>query len=66
MVPWDATFLALKDVGYDTCITVESFNSGIERLAGLVCIWRDYADSPEELASEGLRFLKEKCAQYAL
>lgn len=66
LVPWDATFQALKDVGYDTCITVESFNSGIERLAGLVCIWRDYADSPEQLATEGLRFIRKKCAEYAL
>ncbi len=63
MVPWDDTFRALRDVGYDTTITVESFNPGIERLASLVCIWRDYAESPEALAREGLVFLKKKQAE---
>lgn len=63
MVPWDATFQALKDIGYDYAIGVESFNPGIERLAGLVCIWRDYAESPEALARESLKFLRAKHAE---
>lgn len=59
LVPWRDFFLALKDVGYDDCITIESFDSDMENIAKLICIWRKLADSPEELASEGLAFLKE-------
>ncbi|MEI6099429.1 MAG: sugar phosphate isomerase/epimerase family protein [Alphaproteobacteria bacterium] len=62
MVPWDDTFRALKDIGYDYVIGVESFNPSIERLASLVCIWRDYAASPEALATESLAYLKAKHA----
>jgi len=64
MVPWDATFAALRDIGYDYCITVESFNPELESLARLVCIWRDFADSPEALATEGLAFLRRMSAAY--
>ena len=31
----------------------------METIAKLCCIWRQFADSPEELASEGLRFVKQ-------
>jgi len=64
MVPWDDTFRALRDVGYDSCITLESFNPALERLAGLVCIWRDFAASPEDLAQQGLAFLRGKYAEH--
>jgi D-psicose/D-tagatose/L-ribulose 3-epimerase len=58
LVPWRSFFEALKDVGYDGCITIESFDPEMERIAKLTAIWRKLADSPEELASEGLAFLK--------
>ena len=57
-VPWVAFFRALKEVGYDGCVTIESFDPNMERIAKLCCIWRKLADSPEQLASEGLAFLK--------
>jgi D-psicose/D-tagatose/L-ribulose 3-epimerase len=59
LVPWAAFFGALKQVGYDGCITIESFDPGMERIAKLCCIWRKLADSPEQLAAEGLKYLKE-------
>jgi len=58
LVPWVSFFQALKQVGYDGCITIESFDPHMESIAKLCCIWRQLADSPEQLASEGLRFLK--------
>ncbi len=58
LVPWVPFFKALKTVGYDGCITIESFDPDIESVAKLCCIWRKLADSPEQLATEGLRFLK--------
>jgi len=58
LVPWAAFFKALKQVHYDGCITIESFDPDMEKIAKLCCIWRKLADSPEQLATEGLRFLK--------
>ena len=57
-VPWRGFFEALKEIGYDACITIESFDPTMERIAKLICIWRQLADSPDQLASEGLQFLK--------
>ncbi|MCC7155012.1 MAG: sugar phosphate isomerase/epimerase [Bryobacterales bacterium] len=58
MVPWRAFFGALGQVGYDGCVTIESFDPDMPKIAKLCCIWRKLADSPEQLASEGLAFLK--------
>lgn len=62
LVPWSETFQALKDVGYDYCITIESFNPH-QKIAPFAGIWRDFADSPEQLATEGLTFIREMVAQ---
>ncbi len=58
LVPWIEFFAALRDVGYDGCVTIESFDPSMERIAKLICFWRQLADSPEQLATEGLAFLK--------
>jgi len=58
LVPWLQVFEALKAIGYDGCVTVESFDPNLERIAKLCCIWRQFADSPEQLATEGLANLK--------
>ena len=59
MVPWEEFYRGLKAVGYDGWITIESFDPDMENIAKLCCIWRKFADSPEELASQGLKFLKK-------
>ena len=59
MIPWLEFFQALHDVGYDFCITIESFDPNMEDIAKLTSIWRQLADSPEQLATEGLKFLKK-------
>lgn len=58
-IPWLEFFQALKQVKYDGCVTIESFDPHMEKIAKLCCIWRQLADSPEQLASEGLAYLKE-------
>ena len=60
LFPWGDFFKALKTAGFNGCMTVESFDPNMESIAKLCCIWRKLADSPEELASEGLKFLKGK------
>lgn len=58
LIPWKDFFAALRQVEYDGCVTIESFDPDMEKIAKLTCIWRKLADSPEELATEGLKFLK--------
>lgn len=58
LVPWVEFFDALRQIGYDGCITIESFDPNMETIAKLCCIWRKLADSPEQLAVEGLKFLR--------
>ncbi len=58
LVPWMDFFRALRRTGYDGGVTIESFDPNMERIAKLCCIWRKLADSPEQLASESLRFLR--------
>jgi D-psicose/D-tagatose/L-ribulose 3-epimerase len=57
-VPWHDFFQALRDVNYQGVVTIESFDPNFKNIAKLCCIWRKLADSPEQLASEGLTFLK--------
>lgn len=59
MVPWEEFYQALNAVGYDGWITIESFNPDLKTIAKLCCIWRKFADSPEQLATQGLKFLKK-------
>jgi D-psicose/D-tagatose/L-ribulose 3-epimerase len=58
LMPWEEFFRALHETGYDGCITIESFDPDLESVAKLCCIWRKLADSPEQLATEGLAYLK--------
>ena len=58
-VRWEEAFGALKEIGYDGWITIESFASGIADLCAAACIWRPIYDSADELAKRGLAFLKE-------
>ena len=57
-VPWVEFFRALKAVEYDGCVTIESFDPDMEKIAKLCCIWRQLADSPEQLATDGLAYLR--------
>ena len=52
-------FAALLKVGYDGCVTIESFDPEMESIAKLCCIWRKLAESPRLLASQGLDFLRK-------
>ena len=64
-VAWDATFDALRDVGYDGWLTVEAFGNFLPNLAAATKIWRPLFESEEQLAAEALAFLKRKTAQPA-
>jgi D-psicose/D-tagatose/L-ribulose 3-epimerase len=55
---WPEVFAALREVGYDRWLVIESFVLGNEAIAKAAAIWRDIAPSGDALASEGLAFLR--------
>ena len=57
-VHWTDVAAALKDVGYDGAVVIESFTSQVKEIARAVCIWREIAPSQDAIASDGLKFLK--------
>jgi D-psicose/D-tagatose/L-ribulose 3-epimerase len=61
-VEWDAVFPALRKAGYGGYLVIESFGFAIKEIAAAACIWRDLAASPDAIAWEGIKFLREKAA----
>lgn len=57
-VPWDEVARALKDIGFDGPVVIESFTPKVKSIARAAAIWRTLADSPDALAFNGLAFLK--------
>jgi D-psicose/D-tagatose/L-ribulose 3-epimerase len=57
-VEWGAVADALFDIEYDGAVVIESFTPEVKSIARAVCIWRDLAGSQDELAREGLTFLR--------
>ncbi len=58
-IPWVDVFKALKDINYEGTGCVETFNPQLlDEVAPLTYLTRRFADTPEELAEKGLRYLK--------
>ncbi len=59
-INWDATFSALKEVGYDGWMVVEAFGLALPELAAATRIWRKMFPDEEYLASHALKFMKSR------
>jgi D-psicose/D-tagatose/L-ribulose 3-epimerase len=57
-VTWDEVAGALKDIGYDGPVVIESFTAKVKSIARAAAIWRPLADSQDDLAKDGLAFLQ--------
>jgi D-psicose/D-tagatose/L-ribulose 3-epimerase len=64
-VEWSGVFQALRDIGYDGWLTIESFGFSLGELSAAASIWRDLAPSPEAIAFDGVQFLKKNTAAAA-
>ncbi len=56
---WDGVASALKEIGYDGHVIIETFSPANELLAKAAAIWRPLAESPDILAKDGLKFMKK-------
>jgi D-psicose/D-tagatose/L-ribulose 3-epimerase len=56
-VLWEENFAALKEIGYDGWMTIESFGSWLPDIARATCIWRSMAPGAEHVATEGLKHI---------
>ena len=61
-VPWAEVFRALRDVGYDGHVVIESFTPAVVEIARAVSLWRPLDAEGDELAAGGLAFLRESVA----
>jgi D-psicose/D-tagatose/L-ribulose 3-epimerase len=55
---WAALLAALDEIGYDGPLAIESFTPDNAAIAVAASIWRPLAPSPDDLARDGLAFLR--------
>jgi D-psicose/D-tagatose/L-ribulose 3-epimerase len=56
--PWDAYKRGLEAINYKGTVSIESFTTENVELAGAVCFWTPKADTQDDFAKDGLKFLK--------
>ncbi len=61
-VPWDDVAAALRDIGYDGAVVIESFTARVQTIARAAAIWRPLAATQDDLARDGLGFLRRLLA----
>jgi D-psicose/D-tagatose/L-ribulose 3-epimerase len=59
-IPWDETFDMLREVGYDGWLMIEAFGMALPALAAATKIWRRMFKTEEQLAQDGLNFMKQE------
>lgn len=62
-VDFDPIFAALREIGYDRDVALESFTPEIEEIARAVSTWRPVAESGDALARDGLAFVRRHLAE---
>jgi len=57
-VTWQDMKQGLTDIGYDGPVVIESFTAKVKSIARAAAIWRALAPTQDDLAQDGLRFLR--------
>lgn len=61
-VPWQDTYAAIKEIGYNDWLTIEAFGRGLPDLAAATKVWRDFAESPEAVYRDGFAHIRKSMA----
>ncbi len=62
-VNWSTTFDTLHEVGYNGWMMIEAFGLALPELVAATKIWRRMYQSEEQLARDGLAFMKAEVAK---
>jgi D-psicose/D-tagatose/L-ribulose 3-epimerase len=62
-VRWAENFETLREIGYDGWYMIEAFGLALPELAAATKIWRRMFQSEEQLARDGLAFMKSEVAK---
>ncbi len=65
-VDWRGILSVLREVDYKGWLTIESFAKPEPELASAASIWRDVANSGDELALQGLQFVRNLAEQLGI
>jgi D-psicose/D-tagatose/L-ribulose 3-epimerase len=57
-IDWTGIAAALKDIGYDKDVVIESFTKDVQVIARAAAIWRKIEPTRDEIAVKGLKFLR--------
>jgi D-psicose/D-tagatose/L-ribulose 3-epimerase len=58
-IRWAETFKAIRESGYDGWLVIEAFGLSLPELAAATKIWRKMYQTEEQLARDGLAFMKK-------
>jgi D-psicose/D-tagatose/L-ribulose 3-epimerase len=61
-VPWQEVAKACRDIGFSGPYVIESFTNKVKSIARAAAIWRNFSDTQDALAADGLRFLRKLLA----
>ena len=53
----------LVSIGYDKWLTIEAFGGALPDLAAATRVWRDFFKSPEEVYTDGIKFIRSVLAE---
>lgn len=62
-VRWAENFDTIKEIGYDGWLMIEAFGLALPELVAATKIWRRMYESEEQLARDGLAFMKAEVAK---
>jgi D-psicose/D-tagatose/L-ribulose 3-epimerase len=61
-IQWPALLRTLRELGYDRWLTIESFGPALGDFSAAVAIWRDIEPTPDDIAFDGVKFLRTALA----
>jgi D-psicose/D-tagatose/L-ribulose 3-epimerase len=61
-VAWKEIAPALKKINFSGALVIESFSTEVKEIARAAAVWRPLAGSQDELAGEGMKFLRKLMA----